>query len=100
MFPWGSNFSRPRWWLAHEEAERVSGRVCEDIERLGGVIASVKYQRGSEAQSPFVVLGQFIVVAHGEIDMKLHRNSGFWPRRGRELANLLERHAWLSGGID
>lgn len=75
----------------HEDAERVTGGIGVDPQRLLLVLGTVVQQPRTELQR--VVVGEREVrrAVDGHVQVELLRDTGLRPGRGREIGDLLER---------
>ena len=80
----------------HEDAERVAGRVGEDVERLFGVGGPVLEHPGAERQRTVALLEELLEVGDVEVEVKLLGDLRVGPGRGAELGHVLHGEARLA----
>jgi hypothetical protein len=73
-----------------EDAERVARKISEDIERLAGIIGSVKEEFCAERFGSLTLSLQLSTTRHGEIEVQLHRDVGLGPRCAWQVVDLLK----------
>ena len=74
----------------HEDAERVPGRIGEDVKRFVLVVGSVENQSRAEAVGTLSLLFKVIPIPDREIEVELHGHCGIGPRTPFESLGLLE----------
>ena len=78
---------------AHEETERVPGRVRQHVERLVRVIGPVEEQLGAELLDQLPLALQLLDARHGEVEVQLHGDVVARPGRPLQPLHLLEGEA-------
>ena len=96
------NFGASRLPLSRrdEDAERVAFGVGVHVEALLRVVGTVEEELCPEAQRPFVLRRQRLLVRHRQIEVRLLRYLGARPRGARQLRHVLERQARCPRGVD
>src|SRR5215218_9763788 len=88
----------PRWraadQLSDENAERVTGRVGEHVQRLILVIAAVEQFSGTKSKCPIPLDLQVLARRHDRVQVEHLRHGRVWPSRGPDAVGLLERQLW------
>ena len=73
-----------------EDAERVTGRVGEDVERLICVVRSIVQHPGAERNRPGALFGEVIGAGNGQVEVELLWHPRVRPGRRRKLVDGLD----------
>lgn len=86
--------------LRNEDAERVAGQIREHIQRLAGVIGSVKEELCAKGLRSLALPVQLRTVGNREINVQLHRDIVLGPCCPSQVIDLLESELAHPGGVD
>ena len=80
-----------------EDAERVTGRVGEHVQRLLLVVHPVEQHRRASLDGAVALAGELVGVADGEVEVQLLGHLRRRPGRARQLVDVLDREARRPG---